>query len=354
MQAQTHYIDLQLLNVALRLISPQEKVLDFITRFTGLPTQNKMNSDPNIHVNLEFTKQIQIEKHYNKISRNIWLDHSSVLVTEIPKFPTLSLEVNMKDSKLYVNAFLSDKKTSKWKDILNYIAVSDKHKLYNLIALTYYLVYFPLAYYLERFSNLFLLHASAFEYGQYAVILSGLGGVGKSTFSLATLSLEGSKVISDNLIFHDTKNIYSFPEPIALDPKSINMLATTEQILIPQQIASGHNRLYYHLRPENRSHRATAKYLFWLQSGNENKLTPVDTPKCIKNVLNINLLANELREYYLIAAMFDLALPQPLAPDSYLNNLTNLLENIDCFILEFKPGDDIETIFAESRVDVIL
>jgi len=354
MQAQTHYIDLQLLDVALRLTSPQKEILDFVTSFTGLSTQNGEISDPNIYVELEFTKQVQIDKHYNKISRNIWLHNSSVFVTEIPKFPTLGLEVNMKDSKLYINAFLSDKKTSAWKNILDYISVSHKPKFYNLIALTYYLVYFPLAYYLERFSNLFLLHASAFEYGQHAVILSGLGGVGKSTFSLATLFLEGSKVISDNLIFHDTKNIYSFPEPIALDPKSINMLATTEQILIPQQIPSGHNRFYYHIRPENRSHCATPKYLFWLQSGNENKLTPVDTAKCIKNVLNINLLANELREYYLLAAMFDLALPQPLAQNSYFHNLSNLLENIDCFILEFKPGDDIETIFAESRVNVIL
>ena len=350
----TSYIDLELLGIGLRLTSEQKDLLDFIKLITGLSTVENVDSDPSIYVNFGFNKLIQIPTQYNKISRNICLGDSSILITEIPHFPGLSLKVKIRDSKLYIDAYFSEKRVSFIKNLLSNSLNLQKHKSYKSLAFTYHLVYFPLLYYIERFSNLFLLHASAFEYDQYAIILSGLGGIGKSTFSLAALFLEGSKLLSDNLLFHDAQNIYSFPEPIALDRNSYAMLGEIKEILIPCEIASTHDRIYYHITPENRSHRATPKYLFWLQSGSENRLIPIETQECINHLLNINLLANELRQYYVLAATFDLAFPKLLSPNSYSKSLSCLLKNIDCYILQFKPGDDIRDIFSDSGVNVIL
>lgn len=354
MKNNTEDIDLKLFNIGLRLRSGQKELTDFIKFFTGLSTNETEILEPQIYVNFKLDRTFPIDKNYNKISRSIWLGDSSVFISEIERFPGLSLKVREKNNKLHIDAFLGERKLKSFKRLLHSLGTYKKEKLFKSIGLVYYLIYFPYLYYLERFCDFYLLHAAAFEYKQKGIILSGLGGAGKSTFLLGTPSLDGCKILSDNLIFHDTEKIYPFPEPIALNPKSTNILGQTEKILIPTKIPSTHDRMYYQIKPEIFSRGAIPRYLFWLQLGNENKIVPLEKEVCIKNLLNINLLAKELREYYVLAAALDLAFSQSLSPNSYFQNLSRLLSNLDCFILQFKPGDDIKTIFSETLAKVIL
>ncbi len=346
--------DLALLGIRLRFRSEHAELQDFIEAFTGLSAPGTERSEPHIHVTLKFNENFSKDNTYHKISRNIWLGDSAAFISEIERFPGLSLSVRVDKDILYVNAFLSEKNPDFLRKVLYSLGFFTPQNTFKFIGIIYYLIYFPYLYYLERFRNLCLLHAGAFEYRQQGVILAGLGGVGKSTFSLGTLSLDGGKILSDNLIFHDTQKIYPFPEPITVNPNMTTILGQLEQFLIPQHIASSHNRMYYHIKPELFSPNAIPKYLVWLQWGNGNKLVPLEKKTCVKALLNINLLAKELREYYVLAAAFDLAFSQSLSPNSYSENLSALLSKLDCYILQFKPGEDIKTVFNETLAGVIL
>jgi len=347
-------MDFKLLDSHLRLTSEQTEFTNFIKHFTGLQTDDTKERDPDIYVNLILNDSFQINKNHRQISRSVWVGNSSVFISEIERFPGLKLEARTEQNRLYVDAFLTTINQPLVERIISYVRSKKSFKEFQLIGLLYYIIFIPFFYYLERFRNLFLLHASAIKYHEKGVILSGLGGIGKSTFSLGTLLLKGCTFISDNLIFYDYQNIYSCPEPIALDTRSIDILKDVTKLLIPKRFEFTHGRMWYKIKQEAISSEAIPKYLFWLQCGNENKILPLDKDTCIRHLLNINLLAKEVREYYILAAAFDLVLPKSLSRNSYGKTLTSLLSSVDCFVLQFKPGDDLETVFNKTLNRVLL
>jgi len=167
------------------------------------------------------------------------------------------------------------------------------------------------------------------------------------------LLLEKSYFLSDNLVFHNTQKIFPFPEPIALNPHFLNLIGKAGKNIISLDIPSSHDRIYYQPDPEITCHEEVPKYLFWLQWGTENTCEPLNTEICTQHLLNINLLAKELREYYMFAAALDLASSHSLKPDSYYQMLYSLLSNIDCYRLEFKPNIDIQTVLNETVSTII-
>jgi hypothetical protein len=205
---------------------------------------------------------------------------------EIERFPGLKLEARTDQNRLYVDAFLKNIDQTLVKRIISFVRSRKDFKEFQHIGLLYYIIFIPFFYYLERFCNQCLLHASAIEYHEKGIILAGLGGIGKSTFSLGTLLLQESKFMSDNLIFFDYQKIYSCPEPIALDDKSITILKEIANLLVPKQISFTKNRMWYQIKQEANTTEAIPKYLFWLQCGNENKIIPIDKETCIRELLN--------------------------------------------------------------------
>lgn len=347
-------INIRLLDCHLGLTSNHPGFFNFIRQFSGLQTDDTRKSAPGIYVNLKLTDNFQIGKNHRQISRNMWLGNSSVFVSEIERFPGLKLEAKIEQNRLYIDAFLIHTNQPLLKRIISHCKSGKRNKEVLFIGLLYYTVFLPLFYFLERFRNLSLLHASAVEYHEKGIILAGLGGIGKSTFSLGTLLLEGCRFISDNLIFYDSDKIYSCPEPIALDTRSVDILKDAAKHLVPQQFGFTHGRMWYQPEPEAISCEAFPKYLFWLQRGNENSIVPIDKANCLFQLLNMNLLAKELREYYILAAAFDLAFSHFFSPTDYSEKLSTLLSDVDCYVLQFKAGDDIETVLNETVCKIIV
>ena len=347
-------MDFKLLDSHLRLTSDHPEFSSFVKHFTGLQTDDTKESDPDIYVNLKFNNNFQISKNHRQISRSIWLGDSSVFISEIERFPSLKLKARKDQNRLYIDAFLTNMNQPLVKRIISHVKPKKSQQEFQLIGLLYYIIFIPFFYYLERFRNLFLLHASAIKYHEKGVILSGLGGIGKSTFSLGTLLLTGCTFISDNLIFYDYQNIYSCPEPIALDTRSIDILKDVTKLLIPKRFEFTHGRMWYKIKQESISFEAIPKYLFWLQRGDENKILPLDKEACIHGLLDINLLAKEIREYYILAAAFDLAFSRSISPNAYFERLSRLLSDVDCYVLQFKAGDDIKTVFNETISKIIV
>jgi hypothetical protein len=116
-----------------------------------------------------------------------------------------------------------------------------------------------------------------------------------------------ARLLSDNLVFYDTGFLYAVPEPVALDMKRWPGLGPVAEYLVPVNVDSTHERTYFHVRKQFCMGEVKPVLLVWLQSGRENRMTRMDRARCARHALHMNLLAKELREYYLFSAAFDLA-----------------------------------------------
>ena len=344
---------LELLNIILQFNAEDKQFLDLINKFTGLSIRNIASSEPQIIVTLKSQGFPDQKNFYNKISRNLWIGDNEILITEIERFPGLKLRIALDSKILRVDAFLADNSPNSIGNLLKSWLVKNKHNHIKHIGLVYYLIYLPFLYYMERFKNLFLMHAGAIEFKQQGIILVGLGGIGKSTFSLGSMHAASCKFLSDNIIFHNGTKIYHFPEPIAMDSNSKGFIGNVQKHLQPINIPSSHNRMYYHVRPDYCCSATIPKSIFWLQWGDANKIKPLAKDDCIKKIIKINLLAKELREYYILAAALDLAFPQPLSKNVYAESLSSLVSTLDCYTLQIKPGDTIQTVFNATIADII-
>src|SRR5262245_43966413 len=144
-------------------------------------------------------------------------DLLAALWTRVPDFPELTLKFELEGEasmRLRVEArcFYEPKGVGRRIGYLRQERV-DRKRNGLLFKLMYFMIYYPMAWQLERTRGWGLLHASAVTMPSgRAVLLSGMGGVGKSTLGLSLLSHPGVKLLSDNLIFHDEERIYSCPE----------------------------------------------------------------------------------------------------------------------------------------------
>ncbi len=350
MKTFTQAIDFEFCGIRLHLTAGDTGLIEFLQHFIQGLTPVNFTASPQIRVELNPTPFDLSNPEYRRLSRHLWIGNSSVMLTPVEHFPALSLKFTLQDQVLAVTACFSGRSPNGWQ---RWFHPPKENTRLQLVPLAYYLVYFPFIFYLEWFKNFQVLHAGAIDYQQQGIILAGSGGIGKSTFVLGSTVQSGVQCLSDNLILHDTQRIYAVPEPIALNPKFSHLTGSLATYLTHLQIASSHDRWYYRPVASKTVLSARPAFLFWLQWGAVNEVIPIDAASAQQYLLKINLLARELREYYLLAAALELAF-NPIrgrtgitAPDA-LANLGSLLTHLKCYILKFKPNVPIATIFQET------
>ena len=93
------------------------------------------------------------------------------------------------------------------------------------------------------------MHASGIDLDGQGIVIGGVGGVGKTTTGVSLLAQEGTRLVSENLIFYDAERIYSCYEPIRLDDASVELLGARRAMLAPAEIPDGANhKNLYHVR----------------------------------------------------------------------------------------------------------
>ena len=344
-------INLALLGINLSFRTHNHELIDFIDIFSGIKTDKLSEGRPQIIVNFGSEKNLEIDKTINRISRNIWLGDSCIYLSDIERFPGLRIKAALKGDKLIIDANYK-KKSSAIKRIFSNYRKSQQISLFYM-GIVYYLIYFPFLYYMEHFRELYLLHAGAIKNKKNGIIFSGLGGIGKSTFIIGSLFMNSTKILSDNLIFYSKKRIFSFPEPVALNLDNNILKGDIEKILNRNNLVTTHGRSLYMPKPQVQCPKVTPTHLFLLQWGNENNVLPINKKELKSKLLLINLLAKELREYYILAAAFNLAFSIAISQDKYHDSLSSLLSNVDCYLLTFRPNTDLETVIDETLTKVI-
>ncbi len=268
--------------------------------------------------------------------------------TRVPDFPELQMAFDFGErgaGRLAVEAECgySPRGVAKKLEYLSPARVEHKRSRI-FFKMMYFMVYYPFAWLLERGRGWGLLHASAviLPSGR-AVILSGLGGVGKSTLSLALLSRPGSRLLSDNLIFHDGERIYACPEPVRLDEAAAAGVAA--EGLEPRRTelpASTHPKLTYRVAPSRRAAAAPPAAVCFLRfapAAGWSDLEPRQTAEMLRSASD---LAREVKDYRPCAALLGmLAAERGAPPPAPRADLERLIAPARCGIFRIAEGERV-------------
>lgn len=266
----------------------------------------------------------------------VWLDLLAV--------KRLQLRFRLEDTKLIVDAiyhFDPSRKSPEQRPM---------YKYKRFFSLTKYFVYFPVAWYLEHFRDIYLLHASAVALNGKAVIIAGVGGVGKTTTCVALLSQDGAKLISENLVFYDERQIYGCYEPIRADDDSLALIGETNGCLLSSRILPRvKDKNVFHVERGQLVEHVPAGSLFIPKFSTPAGVTPLDLDVCVDKLMSINTQTREVNDYYWFAATLGLLWPKADRATRRIAELTELLSQAGTYELNIDPEAGVGPV-----VDMIL
>jgi hypothetical protein len=173
----------------------------------------------------------------------------------------------------------------------------------------YYMVYYPAFWWLER-QGIYPLHAAAVDLAGTGVILCGLPGCGKSTLSLALLSLPGTRLLSDNIIFYDKERVFRCPEPLLVDHRSLQLIG----VAIPQLHFLNRRHIYgrtwCHLPAERLAEHARPRLMLFVGIGKHTSLRRLSCRESDQRFSSVNWVAKELRRYLVYRSVLSLLNPK--------------------------------------------
>ena len=272
-----------------------------------------------------------------------------VLWTRVPDFPELEMAFRI-DGERYSRLSVTANCTYVPRGLgrkLEYMRQgrADRKRNRLFFKLMYFLVYYPMAWMLERNRGWGLLHASAVVLPSgRTVVLSGLGGVGKSTLGLALLSRPGARLVSDNLMFHDEERIYACPEPVRLDAEALEGMGAgmaPERTGLP---ATAHPKPTYRVGPARRAVTGRPSALCFLRFAPKPDLIDVAPSRAAQMLSAVSDLAREIKDYRPCSALLTLLAaerggppPQPRA------DLECLLRGTPCSIVHIGEEESVSS-----------
>lgn len=326
-------LTLHLHGVGLELRSDNPRFLSYARRYLRdlvAPSVERAQ----IQVHLAWGRSIAPATAESLGRRLLW-DGTRIVQTEVLALPGLQIGAALDGDRLVVDAGY---RFPSHRSRLDHVLQGQAGEARLFVTLIYFLVYFPLCWYLERERGWYLLHAAAVAYPSGGVLLAGLPGVGKSTFTLALLADPAVRLLADNLVFHDGKQVYAFPEPIHLDRRSRALLPDMGGRLGAAGQAFSHGRYDYQLAPADRADATCPRVIGVLRLAPQTEIRAMSREVCLERLLAYDRLAKEVDEYSKQAAVFSLLAPQPGASRGRLEALECLLAKVDCYEIAVPSG----------------
>ncbi len=256
-----------------------------------------------------------------RIGRHLEAREGRLFWRRVPGFDGLSLEAGRSGSTMEVTAACRYSPRDPLAKLRYLKAGRRARKTHRtFFRLLYHAFYFPLAWHLETRRGWELLHASAVERRGRGLILAGHGGSGKSTLALSLMADPSVRFISDNLILHDGSRVYSLPEPVRLDPSSLEAIRASGYRPEPSRLPlTAHPKPTYRVEPSRCAAEAEAGAIVLLRFGPRSlvrKMTPGETGA---HLVAARDLVREVEGYRSVAAFLSLAsegvdLPGEAAP----------------------------------------
>lgn len=207
-----------------------------------------------------------------------------------------------------------------------------EYKYKKYFSLMSYLVYYPLMWYLDYSRGWTILHASAMAAENGAIMIGGLGGVGKTTTCVALMRLDGLALVSENIVFTDGDFIYPCYEPIRLDKGSLTMLGENLNDLTPMTFPEGlKDKWLFHLEDKKLPEKVKPATLFFPQFASQAFVKPLLPAVALEKISAMNRLTRELDDYGWYAAALDIHWPKAGQAQRRIGVLSRLVGHVRSF-----------------------
>lgn len=178
--------------------------------------------------------------------------------------------------------------------------------------LLYYLVYYPLFWWLEHHGIGHPIHAGGVEMPGGLVVLAGPSGVGKSTLVTGLAAAPGARLLSDTFLLHHGAQIMAVPEPLLLDRWSRGWLGDHARLLQPIPHRYSLDRDGFHWPDSHLSSGGRARVLVFSQRAASHYVKPVTASAAQGRIRAGDLIVNDVRRYWAFASILEVMDPNPL------------------------------------------
>lgn len=268
---------------------------------------------------LEFEGQDQLDR----VGKRLLAGPNTLVWTDLLRIKNLVLRFRMEGEQLTMEAIY------RYAPRAAKVEAEPNYRYKKFFGLMSWFVFYPLAWYLEHFRGIYMMHASGIDISGHGVIIGGVGGVGKTTTGVSLLAHEGTRLVSENLIFYDAERIYSCYEPIRLDDQSVELLGTRRAILSACDIPDGANhKNVYHVRRTHVVDAVEASAIFVPRFTHQGYMRPLDLDRCMELLLAFNELTREVNDYNWFAATLNVGWPAPRSLERRAAALRGLLEKV--------------------------
>jgi len=223
---------------------------------------------------------------------------------------------------------------------------AQEYEYKKFFSLMSYLVHYPVFWHLERTRGFALVHAAALGTGMGAVLVGGLGGVGKTTLSMALSRQPGFTLGAENLSLTDGATVLPVHEPIRLDPRSLELLGEMRG-LTPMRFPSGLKEKHlFHVRPAD-SDPPWAPRALYLPHFSERRVTRLSPGEAAERFMAMNRLTLEVDDYVWFASALDLHWPSPGLTARRTSVVEALTRRAACFDLGVDPTAGVAAAVAD-------
>ena len=323
------HVTVEMQGVQVQLRSEHQELIDYVP--WHLPDHIVEGNNPQITLDIEWRDgkdadpvlEFEGQSKLDRIGKRLLAGPNSLVWTNTLRQKNLVLRFELQGEHLHIDAIYHyNPRQKKAEEQPNY-------RFRKMFSLMSWFVYMPLAWYLEHFRGLYLMHASGLDLNGRGVVIGGVGGVGKTTTGVSLLA-QGARMVSENLIFHDHQRLYSCYEPIRLDDNSVEILGERRDILKRAEIPEGsnHKNLYQVDRTKAVVEEVPATSLFLPRFTSEGFVRPLDLEDCMERLIAFNDLTREVNDYYWFAATLNVLWPTPRSLQQRADTLKTLLQNI--------------------------
>jgi hypothetical protein len=209
-----------------------------------------------------------------------------------------------------------------------------------------YLVHFPVAWHLERTRGWTLIHASAVAARDEAVLVAGPGGAGKTTTCVGLMARAGVRLLTENLLFTDGRDVFPMPEPIRLTGESLALLGDGHRrALVPLGLGGGAKGKSLFRLPDDETGRPVRPVaLFIPRFTAEGSVAPIAPALASELLCATNRLTLELNDFSWYTAALDLLWPAPGHTVRQSSVLARLTAQTPCYTLGIDRRAGVEAV----------
>jgi hypothetical protein len=275
-----------------------------------------------------------------RVDRDLYRGDGELAWFRVDDLPPLHLRVQREAERLLVTGeyffHLSPNRTrDRLKRIWNRRRVPALRQR-RFTTLLYYLVYYPVFWWLERHRDTHPIHAAGVELDAGVVVLAGPSGVGKSTLSVALAGRAGARLLSDTFLLQCGGTVYPVREPLLLDTWSRRWVGEAANRLQPIAWRYCLNRQGFHWPAAGLSEGGPARVIVFPYRAAAPRVERVSSEAAHALLSAGDLIINDLRRYWAFAAVLDTLDPSPTMAVRE-QALARLTAAVPCFRIGLVP-----------------